>query len=410
MDNVTHSLIGALLGETVARTTPSDPRGLPDPVRRNLLVAASAIGSNLPDVDVFYSFIGGKINYLLQHRGHSHTIVGAVLLAVVAFAIARWLLSRRGHAPSRNDLLWLGGVFAITPLLHIGMDFTNNYGVHPFWPLSNRWFYGDAVFIAEPLLWAACAPLALTFRSKLARFIVAAVLAIGIGLASLSGFVPPLPRMVLIVAVGAMLLLGLRATPRVALVGGVALWLAVTATFAVSSQLAARRVEAIAATLFPDAALIDHVLTPMPSNPLCWEVMLVQTQGGSVVARRTMFALAPALIPADGCLSRSLNIPSSAPLQPVEDDDTAELHWYGEIATPLDQLRDRVVNDCESAAAMRFIRVPWIAAIGADTVLGDLRYDREKALGFAELTLHDPPQACPRLVPNWRPPRADLLQ
>ena len=410
MDNVTHSLIGALLGETVARTTPSDPRGLPDPVRRNLLVAASAIGSNLPDVDVFYSFIGGKINYLLQHRGHSHTIVGAVLLAVVAFAIARWLLSRRGHAPSRNDLRWLGGVFAITPLLHIGMDFTNNYGVHPFWPLSNRWFYGDAVFIAEPLLWAACAPLALTFRSKLARFIVAAVLAIGIGLASLSGFVPPLPRMVLIVAVGAMLLLGLRATPRVALVGGVALWLAVTATFAVSSQLAARRVEAIAATLFPDATLIDHVLTPMPANPLCWEVMLVQTQGGSVVARRTMLALAPALIPADGCLSRSLNIPSSAPLQPVADDDTAELHWYGEIATPLDQLRDRVVNDCEAAAAMRFIRVPWIAAIAADTVLGDLRYDREKALGFAELTLHDPPQACPRLVPNWRPPRADLLQ
>ena len=81
----------------------------------------------------------------------------------------------------------------MTPLLHIGMDFTNNYGVHPFWPLSNRWFYGDAVFIAEPLLWAACAPLAFTFRTTLARLIVAAILAIGVGLALFSGLVPLLP-------------------------------------------------------------------------------------------------------------------------------------------------------------------------------------------------------------------------
>ncbi len=148
----------------------------------------------------------------------------------------------------------------------------------------------------------------------------------------------------------------------------------------------------------------------MPANPLCWEVMLVQTQDGSVVARRTMLALAPSLIPADGCLSRSLNIPSSAPLQRVQAADSAELHWYGEIATGLDRLKSRVAIDCEAAAAMRFIRVPWLAAVGPATVLGDLRYDREKALGFAEVALHDPPGPCPRLVPDWRPPRADLLQ
>src|SRR4030095_2589138 len=154
MDNITHTLIGALLGETIARTTRGDSSGLSSEVRRNLLVATSAIGSNLPDVDVLYSFIGGKVNYLLQHRGYSHTIVGALLLAVATFAIARWILGQRGQAPSSKDLAWLAAVLAITPLLHIGMDFTNNYGVHPFWPLFDRWFYGDAVFIAEPLLWA----------------------------------------------------------------------------------------------------------------------------------------------------------------------------------------------------------------------------------------------------------------
>src|SRR4030095_7557610 len=103
MDNVTHTLIGALLGETVARTTQPDRRGLPGEVRRNLLVATSAIGSNLPDVDVLYSFIGGKVNYLLQHRGYSHTIIGALLLAVATFAIARWILGRRGQTPSSKD-------------------------------------------------------------------------------------------------------------------------------------------------------------------------------------------------------------------------------------------------------------------------------------------------------------------
>ena len=410
MDNVTHTLIGALLGETVARTTQPDPHGLPGEVRRNLLVATAAIGSNLPDVDVLYSFIGGKVNYLLQHRGYSHTIIGALLLAAIAFAIARWRLARRGPPPSSRDVRWLAGVLALTPLLHIGMDFTNNYGVHPLWPLLNRWFYGDAVFIAEPLLWAACAPLAFTFRTRFARLVIAAVLAIGVGVALFSGFVPRIPAVALIVVISTMLLLGWRARPQRALAGGVALWLAVTAIFVVSSQVAARRVETIAATQFPDERSIDHVLTPMPANPLCWEVMLVQTQKQSVIARRTMLALAPSWIPAEGCLSRSLNIPSTAPLERVQATNTPGLHWYGQIATEVRELRRRAETDCEAAAAMRFIRVPWLAAVGRATVLGDLRYDREKALGFAEIELHDPPIACPRLVPDWRPPRSDLLR
>jgi inner membrane protein len=409
MDNVTHTLIGALLGETVARTTQPDPRGLPGEVRRNLLVATAALGSNLPDVDVLYSFIGGKINYLLQHRGHTHTVIGALLLAAIAYAITRWRLVSRGHPVAPRDVRWLAAVFAITPLLHIGMDFANNYGVHPFWPVSNRWFYGDAVFIAEPLLWAACAPLAFTFRTRLARWIVAAVLALGVGLGLFSGLVPVLIAIVLIGVIGALLLLGWRSSAQTALTAGIAVWLAVTAIFVANSQIAGRRIETLASMLFPDAHSIDHVLTPMPANPLCWEVMLVQVQGESVIARRTMLALAPSLLPADGCLSRSLDLPSTAPLVRVHAADTAELHWYGEIATDVDLLKHLAATNCEAAAVMRFIRVPWLATVGSAKVLGDLRYDREKALGFAEVELHDPPGACPRWVPHWRQPRADLL-
>jgi inner membrane protein len=37
-------------------------------------------------------------------------------------------------------------------LSHLLLDFTNNYGVRPFWPFSERWYSWDIVFIAEPVL------------------------------------------------------------------------------------------------------------------------------------------------------------------------------------------------------------------------------------------------------------------
>jgi hypothetical protein len=40
-------------------------------------------------------------------------------------------------------------------------------------------------------------------------------------------------------------------------------------------------------------------------------------------------------------------------------------------------------------------------------VFGDLRYDRERELGFAEIETQS--GGCPEFVPGWTPPRADLL-
>jgi inner membrane protein len=37
---------------------------------------------------------------------------------------------------------------------HILLDFTNNYGVRPFWPFSEKWYSWDIVFIFEPILFA----------------------------------------------------------------------------------------------------------------------------------------------------------------------------------------------------------------------------------------------------------------
>src|SRR4051812_26763726 len=94
------------------------------------------------------------------------------------------------------------------------MDFTNSYGVHPFWPFYNGWSYGDSVFIVEPLIWAAAAPLVFVLRTILARVLVGLVLIAGIVLSLAMGLVPPVFVASLIVLTLAMLVIGRYAPPR----------------------------------------------------------------------------------------------------------------------------------------------------------------------------------------------------
>lgn len=408
MDNITHTIIGALVGEVAARVAPCGRSTLPTSTRRNLCVTLAAIGSNLPDADLLYSFFGGKVNYLLHHRGHTHTVVIALLLGIAAFAITRWWIRRRALEASSQDLAVLAAVLLLTPLLHIAMDFTNNYGVHPFWPLDNRWFYGDSVFIIEPLFWAACAPLAFVFKTHVARFAVLLLMVSAIALCLFSGMVPQMLAAAYSLLVAAMLLIGYRTSANVALAASVTLWLGATVMFMVTATMARARLDAAVARQFPDSTLVDRIVTPMPINPSCWEVMLLQREADNAVLRRAMLALAPSWVSADRCLSRTFNISITAPLVAVTSADSEQVKWYGQISTPLARLAAVAEDNCEAAAALRFIRLPWLANVEDGLVLGDLRYDREAELGFAELVIGDQPN-CPRFVPQWVPPREDLL-
>ncbi|HEY0943506.1 MAG TPA: metal-dependent hydrolase [Steroidobacter sp.] len=408
MDNITHTIIGTLVGEVAARVAPASRSTLPATTRRNLCVTLAAIGSNLPDSDLLYSFFGGKVNYLLHHRGHTHTVLIALLLGVTVFAITRWWIRRRNLQASSTDYVLLAAVLLLTPLLHIAMDFSNNYGVHPFWPIDNRWFHGDSVFIIEPLLWAACAPLAFIFKTHLARFAVLLLMVAAIALCFFSGMVPQALAAAYALLVAAMLLIGQRAPAHVALAASVMLWLGVTTMFVLTAHTARTHADAIANAQFPESTLIDRIVTPMPVNPACWEVMLLQREADNVVLRRAMLALAPAWLTADQCLTRSLDMEITAPLVPVPSDSSDRLKWYGQISTPRDRLAFLASTHCEAAAALRFIRMPWLANVEEGLVLGDLRYDREKALGFAEILIDDRP-SCPPFVPDWIEPRQDLL-
>ena len=81
--------------------------------------------------------------------------------------------------------------------LHIAMDALNSYGVHPFWPWNNRWFYGDTLFIIEPWLWLIILPVLLFSPRRLTKVIAGTLWLVAFGYVWLSGSVP-LPMSVLV--------------------------------------------------------------------------------------------------------------------------------------------------------------------------------------------------------------------
>lgn len=411
MDNLTHTLIGVLVGETAARTTSATAHGLPQQQRRNLFVTLTAIGSNLPDLDFLYSLAtGNKLDYLLHHRGHTHTVVGALIAAaLLCLACELWCRWRKWTV-SGTDRMQIAGLALLALLLHIAMDFTNNYGVHPFWPFYNGWLYGDSVFIWEPLLWTAAAPLVFLLRTRVAQILVATFLAVAIAASFGSGLVPTVFVVVLALLTFLMLSIGRYTAPRTALIAGIAVWFGVTAGFAAARAAVDRQIKDFVARELPGTATLDRALTPMPANPVCWDVMIALTQGDRYRIRHATWSLAPAWISAQQCPGRDLFKDITAPISPLTDANTATVAWHGEVILPRDQIGALAATNCEAAAFMRFARMPWVLQRDGGTVLGDLRYDREPGLGFAEIELGEKSGGCPTFVPPWIPPRQELLR
>ncbi|HEY6641608.1 metal-dependent hydrolase [Povalibacter sp.] len=408
MDNFTHTLAGVLVGETLAQVTSPSPNGLSQQQRRNLLVTLMAVGSNLPDLDFLSSaFQGGKLDYLIEHRGHTHTVIGALVAAALLYiACEVWCRWRRWPLV-RRDRWHLAGAATLSLLLHIAMDFTNNYGVHPFWPFDNDWRYGDTIFIWEPLLWAAAAPLVFVLRTRLARALVASLLLAAIAACFGSGLVPVGFALLMTTLTGTMLVVGHQAPRRVALVSALAAWLTVTAGFAIARNATEHQVRRYVAGHFPDMTVLDYVLTPMPATAVCWDVMLPMTDANRYVIRHGTWSLWPDVLPVEHCRGRDLFRDVTAPLTPVADEQSPIVLWHGEAVMPRTTLPRLAATHCDAARFMRFARVPWAMQRESTWILGDLRYDREPGLGFAEIELGTDAATC--VLPPWNPPRGDLL-
>ncbi|GAB4232764.1 MAG: hypothetical protein Kow00109_05330 [Acidobacteriota bacterium] len=138
MENLTHTLTGLAVSQTsVGRKTPGGP----------LLLA---IAANAPDLEIL-SGNPTSLHYFYYHRGITHSLPGAVGLAL-CFSLVAWGWGRtRGREASWLACFW-SSLAAL--LSHLVLDYVNSYGLRPWLPFSGRWVYGDLVFIVDPVFWA----------------------------------------------------------------------------------------------------------------------------------------------------------------------------------------------------------------------------------------------------------------
>ena len=113
------------------------------------------LAAEAPDLDVIGRLRGPTFGFA-HHRGFTHSFLGVPLdaLAVLGFVYLIWRIRGRKikdpNLPPRWGLLYFYACLA--GLSHILLDFTNNYGVRPFWPFSEKWYSWDIVFIFEPVM------------------------------------------------------------------------------------------------------------------------------------------------------------------------------------------------------------------------------------------------------------------
>jgi inner membrane protein len=105
--------------------------------------------------------LGGPLADLEWRRGWSHGFI-ALLVLPILLALSLILIhklrrapGRPGITPFRHGQLLLLATIAIVS--HPILDTLNTYGVRWLMPFSERWFYGDALFIIDPWAWLALA-------------------------------------------------------------------------------------------------------------------------------------------------------------------------------------------------------------------------------------------------------------
>jgi inner membrane protein len=153
MEPVTHFLTGACIGRAGFNRTTA------------YATLAAVLAAEAADLDVVWGF-AGPVEGLKHHRGITHTFWAVPVVAGVVVG-AVWLLDRGLNArrrkgekkdqPANSQPIhwgWLYLTACVAALSHLLLDWTNNYGVRPFFPFNPHWYAGSFMFIAEPVVWA----------------------------------------------------------------------------------------------------------------------------------------------------------------------------------------------------------------------------------------------------------------
>jgi inner membrane protein len=184
MEPITHFLTGACIGRAGLNR------------KTAYATLAAVLAAEAADLDVLWSF-AGPVEELKHHRGITHTFLATPFVAAAAVG-AVWLIDRgiqawrarksktgcptlaaslflrlgwdttklatpKAAGPTAGGLRlgwdaqpirwgWLYLTALLSALSHLLLDWTNNYGLRPFYPFNPRWYAGSFVFIVEPVL------------------------------------------------------------------------------------------------------------------------------------------------------------------------------------------------------------------------------------------------------------------
>jgi inner membrane protein len=143
MEPVTHFLTGACLSRAGFNR------------KAAYATLAMTLAAEAPDLDVLWG-LRGPVAGFQHHRGITHTFIAAPVIALVTVGVV-WLIHRWRKKPPaiapRWGLLWLFSLIAV--LSHLLLDYTNNYGLRPFFPFNDHWYARSIVFIFDPIIFLA---------------------------------------------------------------------------------------------------------------------------------------------------------------------------------------------------------------------------------------------------------------
>ncbi|MDY0070907.1 MAG: metal-dependent hydrolase [Porticoccaceae bacterium] len=303
MDPFAHTFAGAALAATgLRRATP-------------LATAALLIGANAPDVDAVLMFSGDYLS-VAHRRGWTHGILAVLVLPLlITAALLQWDRHvRRRWQPDRVPIRpWvLLGLAILAVASHPLLDWLNNYGMRFLMPFDGRWFYGDALFIIDPVVWLVLGGVAFLTWSRRP----AALAAWGLFWSAASWLmmtderVPDTARLLWIFALAGLLavrwLAGTGRLPRWPGETLAALALALTGVYMLANLAAniPARAEVRAALTAQGLGPVTQVMvSPVPANP--WRGLVVAaTPGGYYTGHwhwlgRPRFVAAPIAIPAN---------------------------------------------------------------------------------------------------------------
>ena len=394
MDNITHTLVGVALADLSSA-------GRQAKAQRPVLVGAAIIAANLPDMDLAYSRITpAPLGYLLHHRGHTHTVAGLIVLGLVLISLYWFFPPVRNMRLTGRVRAWL--LIAVALASHLALDSLNSYGIHPFYPFDNAWYFGDAVFILEPWLWLILAVAAAwNGRSRAARLWIALPMLLLLSITAVMGAISLQAALALLVIGGGFGIVAHQLSARGRAAAALLGCGAIVAGFSIASSMA--RGAALTA-LAPElrGRVVDIIRTPNPSSILCWSVIAIELReaDGEYLLWRGTLSLKPQWKAPTDCASHQFAAAREARI--IGDGSFA---IRDENHQSLQRLRTLAANDCWVRAWLRFGRAP---VIEGESIF-DLRFAERIGENFSRMRLAAR-GGCPGHVPQWGTPRADLLR